>query len=514
MIEPNETVDSPNNASFFSRFGRQRKAPKRFDGFTPHALNSLPAHIPRPLPPPSSPSPPPDGPPEPSTVDPEELPSNWEEDSEPSQSFVDTEPNGFGVFRRYFQVPASDPEDLVTLDTLCDSPELATPDDPNSGNPLRGFGTQVWDAVEKNIFAPFLNATVFRLMHWFYSGSNLKSVGELNRLVNDVLKADDFDLGDLADFNADRELKRLDAGSASSPFTADDGWREASVKIAVPMEKKKYKSEDDAPRFTVPGLIYRPLLELIKSAYEDPIAAQYHFVPFKMYWKRPQMSQASADTPTSPAASPSPAPHTPDASPAPDDAESDASWRPDTPSSSSSHTSGSSTSNQSNEYTQIYTDIFNSNAMLDEDARMRAQPRHPQDDDDLEYAIAPVLAYSDSTRLASFGTHSLHPIYLFIGSLSKYIRTKPNSFAAHHLAYIPSLPDSFQDFYTAEFGVAASAAVLRYCRTALFHEIWLFLLDEKFMEAYEFGFKVFCGDGRWRQLFPRFFCYIADYPEK
>lgn len=34
------------------------------------------------------------------------------------------------------------------------------------------------------------------------------------------------------------------------------------------------------------------------------------------------------------------------------------------------------------------------------------------------------------------------------------------------------------------------------------------------MHAYEHGFVLLCGDGITRRLFPRFFCYSADYPEK
>lgn len=57
----------------------------------------------------------------------------------------------------------------------------------------------------------------------------------------------------------------------------------------------------------------------------------------------------------------------------------------------------------------------------------------------LENIVVPIMAYSDSTHLTSFGTASLWPIYFFIGLTSKYVRTKPTTFSAHHLAYIPSV---------------------------------------------------------------------------
>ena len=49
------------------------------------------------------------------------------------------------------------------------------------------------------------------------------------------------------------------------------------------------------------------------------------------------------------------------------------------------------------------------------------------------------MVLSDSTHLGQFGTAALWPIYTFFGNQSKYERTKPSQFAAHHTAYIPSV---------------------------------------------------------------------------
>lgn len=40
------------------------------------------------------------------------------------------------------------------------------------------------------------------------------------------------------------------------------------------------------------------------------------------------------------------------------------------------------------------------------------------------------------------------------------------------------------------------------------------MLDDEFLEAYEHGMVVKCGDGVTRRLYPRIFTYTADYPEK
>ena len=43
-------------------------------------------------------------------------------------------------------------------------------------------------------------------MNWFYSGSNIKSVAELQSLVNNVLLADDYDHEHLKNFSARSEI--------------------------------------------------------------------------------------------------------------------------------------------------------------------------------------------------------------------------------------------------------------------------------------------------------------------
>ena len=44
--------------------------------------------------------------------------------------------------------------------------------------------------------------------------------------------------------------------------------------------------------------------------------------------------------------------------------------------------------------------------------------------------------------------------------------------------------------------------------------IWHILLDNEFIDAYENGIIIMFPDGILRWLFPRFFTYSADYPEK
>jgi hypothetical protein len=229
-------------------------------------------------------------------------------------------------------------------------------------------------------YHPFENASIYRLVNWFYCTSQEKSLAELDSLVCDAILATDFDPEEIRTFSAAREMARLDAyGTTSAPFSANDNWKEGSVTIWAPKAKHKYVSETAAPEFKVSGVYYRPFLEVLKSACQSPEAQKYHWVPFELFHK-------SAKEPV-----------------------------------------------------RVYSEIYNSEAMLEEDAKIRALPREPGEDSDTEVAVLSILLWSDSTHLTNFGMASLWPIYVFFGNLSKYTRGKPSALAAHHLAYIPSV---------------------------------------------------------------------------
>ncbi|KIO07970.1 hypothetical protein M404DRAFT_134911, partial [Pisolithus tinctorius Marx 270] len=76
------------------------------------------------------------------------------------------------------------------------------------------------------------------------------------------------------------------------------------------------------------------------------------------------------------------------------------------------------------------------------------------------------------------------------------------------------LPDTLQDFYYQVFNKAATSEILTLCRHEIMQAIWLLLLDDDFMHAYQFGLVVKFADGILRRVFPRIFTYSADYPEK
>ncbi|KIO00412.1 hypothetical protein M404DRAFT_49710, partial [Pisolithus tinctorius Marx 270] len=132
----------------------------------------------------------------------------------------------------------------------------------------------------------------------------------------------------------------------------------------------------------------------------------------------------------------------------------------------------------------------------------------------LKTVVTAIMLWSDLTHLANFGHAALWPIYLYLGNQSKYVCAKPNSFAAHHVAYIPKLSDKIQDFYCKVYGTSTTAPMLTHCKCELMQAIWAFLIDDKFLHTYEHGMIIEFPDGVVCRVFPWLLTYAADYPEK
>jgi len=362
--------------------GRQRRFPRHFQDFLPNSTTDIP-HMPPKLTIPN-----------PSVITLSRSPSPMIETLGPiPTSVLKTTPDEFGVYRVYTTYPSTNPDEMRDLESRCDAPGLATTSECREKRWWTAFGRAEPDLLLKkahdNFFAPFLNATVFRLMNWFYSGSSTKSVAELQSLVDNVLLAPDFKVSDLRGFNARREFRRLDDevdsekdSAMSSPLTGQNGWRRSTVKIRLPAEKVCQK-EDDAPILEIPGVYHRSLVEVVTTALQDDNAKMFHYTPFSLYWQQ-----------------------TPESTPE-----------------------------------RLYSEIYNSNAFIEEHARIRQLP--PEPGPQHEHSIAAMMISSDSTNLGQFGSAALWPIYAFFGNQSKYDRAKPSQFAAHHVAYIPSVSSMF-----------------------------------------------------------------------
>ncbi|KAJ3524831.1 hypothetical protein NM688_g8496 [Phlebia brevispora] len=296
-------------------------------------------------------------------------------------------------------------------------------------------------------------------MAWFYSSSSMKSLLELDHLVNEVILADDFNREELRGFSAIREAQRLDdwvdEDSSASQFPVTDGWHQGTVKIPVPCEREQHASEQEAPHFEVPNVFYHRLIDIIKTTFSSERVKSFHLIPFKLWYRAPG---EPAETPPE----------------------------------------------------RAYSELYNSDAINEEYEQIKAQPQPPGPC--LETVIAAIMFWSDSMHLTQFGNASLWPIYAYFGNQSKYSRCKPNALCSSppriYLIY------TIQDWYQRVYDRAASASVLLHCKRELMQAIWGLLLDDEFMHAYEHGIVIEFADGISRRVFPRIFTYSADYPEK
>ncbi|KAI0690296.1 hypothetical protein C8T65DRAFT_745889 [Cerioporus squamosus] len=458
----------PSPPALRSRSGRKIKPPiSRWQDVQPSAKTGLPSQIAQAFPPPTP------SPPCPVVITPPERTPSPPADNVLWQLPADQ----FGVFRRYIgkTLPQCDPEESMSALELCAAAELAQEErqDPSQFKSVQWLKQSVDGPVPGNPYVPF-NKSSYLLCNWWYNSATTKSLQNLDKLVS-ALSTPGFSTDNLKSFTAHHEMHHLDTYKKDlGIFSEASGWQETTLHLPAPFPGKSFASEVDAPQFPVKGLQFRHLLKVIISEAQDPrFAAKRHWFPHERYWTPPGASTSSDAPPT----------HTPPPSP---------------------------------EHIQIVTDTFNSKEMLEAQEEIRSMPRDPQDADNIEYCVVPLLLYSDSTCLANFGSASLWPIYLYIGNISEYLRGKPSAFAAQHIAYIPKLPDYIQDFYKQHYGGAANAETLCWLWCELMQKVWEHLLnDEEFKEAYRHGILVECTDGILHRLFPALLAamrHLAECP--
>lgn len=275
--------------------------------------------------------------------------------------------NRFGLLREYLHRPSYDPDSSVPPEELANyaHPEPVLPKHDNQPLP------PPW---------PFKNMSTYLILEWMGTGSTQKSVGEVDRLVKDVIRHQDFNIQDLADFSVRRGNKTLDMsdhGGTSTPFSGD-AWIESKVDISIPSGMK-----DVGPKtYSITGLHHRSLVPVMKAAITDSTARRFHFSPFKRIWFSPTGAEI-----------------------------------------------------------RCFDEAYTSDAFLETHDKLQKQRNEPGCT--CEKVVLGLMFWSDSTHLANFGTAKVWPVYLYFANLSKYIRCKPNSAASHHIAYIPSVSIKF-----------------------------------------------------------------------
>ncbi|KAF8873129.1 hypothetical protein BD779DRAFT_1613708 [Infundibulicybe gibba] len=259
-----------------------------------------------------------------------------------------------------------------------------------------------------------------------------------------------------ADFNASDLLdfnahhENQRLDKAMFKLATQSQFHESSIDILVPSASAR----SHAQTFSISGLLHRKLTSVIQDAFNDPLSHLLHLSPFKLFHRSPITQKEE----------------------------------------------------------RIYGEIYTSDAFLEEHEKVQRYGALPPDDLGCkrEKVVAALMFSSDATHLTDFGNAKAWPIYLMLENLTKYIRARPNSGAMHHLAYIPS---DFASTFHSKWRTQKQE-IIAHCRRELMHAVWKAILDDDFIHAYHYGIVIKCIDGIERRIYPRFFTYSADYPEK
>ena len=293
---------------------------------------------------------------------------------------VETVANAFGLWRRYWHKPTYDPDAVMELRDLRSQPPQPPTELP--------FLSPIKAAAESIVSRYSLD----RITEWVHRPVTDKTDEEMMHLVHHIILDPAFietiPALKTENYHPATERKRLNKllDASDSPFVVGS-FKTTDIPVSIP------SGIDKAPplTFSVPGLHYRALTDVIKDAFSDPLAQHYHYTPFELH--------------------------------------------ADPPSAQGNGAVG--------EGERLYSEVYNSDAFIREHDHVQ---RHGKTENpcDLEKVVAAIMLWSDSTHLANFGTAKLWPIYLLLGNLSKYMRSQQGHGSVNHVAYIPSVRSDFQ----------------------------------------------------------------------
>ncbi|KAF8834363.1 hypothetical protein BDN67DRAFT_985377 [Paxillus ammoniavirescens] len=228
-----------------------------------------------------------------------------------------------------------------------------------------------------------------------------------------------------------------------------NGWMSTPITISVPFHGC-YKNP--GPKlYTVPGFRHRSLVDIICDSLLSPLHHfNFNFEPFELHWNPP-------------------GPHKP-------------------------------------LELRLYSELCNSPAFLD--AQMKLQHSLLEPGGTLPRCIVGLMFWSDATVLTTFGEAKLWLFYVYFGNESKYLRCQPFAHLCTHVAYFMTVGALSQPV----LHILSYQDILIQLPEFV-HAQWQELLDDGFLQAYEHGIVLKCGDGIERRLYPRIFTYSADYPE-
>jgi hypothetical protein len=300
------------------------------------------------------------------------LPADLENNDEWLVTDVD---NSTGLCQHYPHAPTCNPDRIVSLSSVCDTPELAPPDTwPQTW--WAGMTCSLAGFAPTDLFAPLANITQFWFMDWHYNCNKGKSNADTNTMIQEVIGAPNHSREDALAFS----IENLDCAER---FAVEDSWHKASLEIPVPHTLQKI-AEAAAPHFSVPGFVYRQILPVLVSFFQNAPRYLLHYTLYQLWQCLPDGT-----------------------------------------------------------FEQVFTEFYNLKAWLAEHLRICHDFRGCMRGA-VETVIAGIIFYLDSTHLAQFGTKKAWPIYMFFAKEPKYSQNKPTKFSAQHMAYIPEVCSSYK----------------------------------------------------------------------
>jgi hypothetical protein len=223
---------------------------------------------------------------------------------------------------------------------------------------------------------PYPNLNSLLLSDWYWS-QGTKSAKDFDALVK-IVGDGSFRPQDIRDTQWGKINLALSSGDSEDAA----GWMHASITISVPFHSRRVANKNQTQRsaplpYTIRGFRYRKLLSVINEALTNPVHhANFHYQPFELRW-----TPSGIQTPGF----------------------------------------------------RIRSELYNSDSFLKAHKDLQATP--PVPGCSLERVIVALMFWSDATHLSSFGDAKLHPVYLFFGNESKYLRSRPSLNLASHIAY-------------------------------------------------------------------------------
>jgi hypothetical protein len=249
----------------------------------------------------------------------------------------------------------------------------------------------LWDTVDpahreqvsSEIYSPYPNRNAFLLGDWYWSTGVQKSQDNFKSLI-DIVGDPSFSPADVRDVSwKDVNHKLADDERTDS----NAGWERTPVTISVPFQlRRSAPSNCNAvlQQFTIPEFYHRNLVSVIKEKILSSTDSDFfHYQPYNLKWQS--------------AAYPDPI--------------------------------------------NVYGEMYTSEVFMEADRELQCSP--PEPNCTAPRHIVPLMFYSDSMHLTSFGDATLWPLYLYFRNESKYRRCKPSCHLGNHVAYFQKVLSPF-----------------------------------------------------------------------